>query len=358
MSFLGDLIGSIGGERPPAPPVQSIKPPQRPAINNSPSQSVVSKSAPSTTSTARPVYKGTAGLGAQQQTGSLKRKAEEISSERPVKLPKSSLQSTSDREAQRLSKPSQNDSTPSTLSKTPNEPSSQSSQNASKPPTKPPARGSYAALMARAKDAQSSKGPSSIGLIKHQSTEKDKIKTSKLAERKRQQEQDKDKDKDKGRTLAGATSKPGMNGKVDPRRRSASPVKKADQPKIPRAPKPPLHGPPRKEAPPAYRGTMGQASKKSRDDVRTKSRSRQDEYLDTDEDEEDQYGYDDEPDYYSDASSEMMDAGFDDMDMEEREAARIAREEDAREMALENELKKAKEERKRKLAAMAKKHSK
>lgn len=357
MSFLGDLIGSIGGERPPAPPLQSIKPPQRPA-SNPPPQSTVSKSAPSTTSTARPVYKGTAGLGAQQQIGSLKRKAEEISSERPVKLPKSSLQSTSDREAQKPLKPGANDSTPSTLSKPQPESSSQAAQNASKPPTKPPARGSYAALMARAKDAQSSKGPSSIGLIKHQSTEKDKIKTSKLAERKRQHEQDKDKDKDKGRASAGPTSKLGANGKVDPRRRSVSPVKKADLPKVPRAPKPPLHGPPRKEAAPAYRGTMGQAPKKSKDDVRTKSRSRYDEYLDTDEEDEDQYGYDDEPDYYSDASSDMMDAGFDDMDMEEREAARIAREEDARELALENQLKKEKEERKRKLAAMAKKHSK
>lgn len=358
MSFLGDLIGSIGGERPPAPPLQSVKPSPRPASNNPPSQSIVSKSAPSTTSTARPVYKGTAGLGAQQQTGSLKRKAEEISSERPVKLPRSSLQSTSDREVQKPLKSGPNELTSSTLSKTAIDSPSQSAQNATKPPAKPPARGSYAALMARAKDAQSTKGPSSIGLIKHQSTGKDKIKTSKLAERKRQQEQDKDNDKDKGRGPAGATSKPVANGKVDPRRRSVSPVKKVGLPKVPQAPKPPLHGPPRKEAAPAYRGTMGQAPKKSKDDARTKSKGRYDEYLGTDEEDEDQDGYDDEPDYYSDASSDMMDAGFDDMDMEEREAARIAREEDARELAFENQLKKEKEERKRKLAAMAKKHSK
>lgn len=352
MSFLGDLIGSIGGERPPAPPTQVSQPPSRPLNTNQPPQSNVSKSAPSTPSTARPVYKGTAGLGAPQQGVSLKRKAEDISTERPVKLPKPNLQSISDLGPQ---KPSKTDANNLIASKSSIEPPSQSSQNASKVPTKPPAKGSYAALMARAKDAQSTKAPSSIGVIKHQATEKEKIKTSKLAERKRQEQE-----KDKSR--ASATTQPSKvpaNGKADPRRRSTSPVKKGDAPKLAKAPKPPLHGP-RKETAPAYRGTMNQAPKKTRDDPRAKARSRQDEYLDTDEDEdsEDQYGYDDEPDeYYSDASS-VMEGGFDDLEMEERRALQAAKDDDARELALENKLKKEKEDRKRKLAAMAKKHSK
>lgn len=351
MSFLGDLVGSIGGERPPAPPTQPIRPPSRPASTNAPSQTSVSKSAPSTPSTARPVYKGTAGLGAPQQAGSLKRKAEEISSERPVKLPKTNLQNASDREAHKLSKPEPNSPV---LTKAPHEPSVQSTQNASRPPAKPPAKGSYAALMAKAKESQSTKGPSSIGVIKHQATEKEKVKTSKLAERKRQ-----DQEKDKGRSPA-TTQQPkaaAANGKIDPRRRSASPVKKGDGPKVAKAPKPPLHGP-RKETAPAYKGTIGQAPKKSREEFRAKGRHRNDEYLDTDEDEDEaQYGYDDEPDeYYSDASSDM-EGGFDDLEQEERRALQAAKDDDAKELALENKLKREKEERKRKLAAMAKKHS-
>lgn len=354
MSFLGDLIGSIGGDRPPAPPAQVTRPPTRPINTNPPAQPNVSKSAPSTPSTTRPIYKGTAGLGAPQQGLSLKRKAEDVSSERPVKLSRTNLQSTSDNGSQ---KPSRTESYNQTASKPLVESSSQSAQNATKPPAKPPAKGSYAALMARAKDAQSTKGPSSIGVIKHQATEKEKVKTSKLAERKRQ---DQEKEKDKGRaTAASQSSKAPANGKTDPRRRSASPVKKGDVPKMAKAPKPPLHGP-RKETAPAYRGTMNQAPKKSRDDFRAKGRNRNDEYLDTDEDEddEDQYGYDDEPDdYYSDASS-VMEGGFDDLEMEERRALQAAKDDDARELALENKLKREKEERKQKLAAMAKKHSK
>lgn len=104
---------------------------------------------------------------------------------------------------------------------------------------------------------------------------------------------------------------------------------------------------------------MGQAPKKSRDDTRQRYRNRSDQYLGTDEeDDEDGYGYDDDGDeYYSDESSDM-EGGFDDLEMEERVALKAAKDDDARELALENKLKREKEERKRKLAAMAKKHGK
>ncbi|ORY62233.1 uncharacterized protein BCR38DRAFT_437914 [Pseudomassariella vexata] len=59
-------------------------------------------------------------------------------------------------------------------------------------------------------------------------------------------------------------------------------------------------------------------------------------------------GYSREYDYASDASSDM-EAGLSDIDVEERKAEYIAREEDRREKALEEKLKREKEERKRRL---------
>lgn len=88
--------------------------------------------------------------------------------------------------------------------------------------------------------------------------------------------------------------------------------------------------------------------------------SRRDRYEDEYDDEMDDfidYDEDDEPDrrgggydgYDSDASSDM-EAGMSDIDVEERRAEILAREEDRREQALEEKLKREKEERKRRLA--------
>ncbi|KAJ9658004.1 hypothetical protein H2198_003973 [Neophaeococcomyces mojaviensis] len=342
MSFLGDIVSSIGGEKAPAPP---IKPPSRPASTNAlTAPLVVPKSAP-VAPPARPIYKGTANAAAPQQGNSLKRKAEEISTERPVKLPKPSLQSISDRDVQKPSRLNSVD-TKSPISPKPTDDVSPSTAtpNAAKTSAKPPQKGSYAEIMARAKEAQQSKIPSQIGMITHKPTEK--IRTSKLAERKRE-------DQEKGKIPPpGQAPKANTNGKVDPRRRSTSPVKKGDPAKpakIPKAPQPPLHAP-------AYKGTMGQTPKKSREEARSTKSSRNDEYLGTDEeDEDDSDGYGGGgDDYYSDASSDM-EGGFDDVEAEERAALRAAKEDDAREIALENRLKKEKMDRKQKLVAMAQK---
>lgn len=71
-----------------------------------------------------------------------------------------------------------------------------------------------------------------------------------------------------------------------------------------------------------------------------------DDFIDYD-DEEDEYGGGPRYDYASDGSSDM-EAGLEDIDGEERMAERIARQEDIKEQQLEQRLKMAKEERKRK----------
>jgi hypothetical protein len=91
-------------------------------------------------------------------------------------------------------------------------------------------------------------------------------------------------------------------------------------------------------------------------------RKRQDEYLGTDEedvsDDMDGYGEGEEDGYGSDASSDM-EAGLDDMDAEEQRALRAAKDEDARELALETRLKREKEQkRKQALQALADKRKK
>jgi hypothetical protein len=77
-----------------------------------------------------------------------------------------------------------------------------------------------------------------------------------------------------------------------------------------------------------------------------------DEYLGTDEEEEGDYGAGDYDGYYSD-SSEDMEAGFDDVNLEEKTALRIAQRDDEDELRMETLAKKAKLERQQKLAALA-----
>jgi len=200
--------------------------------------------------------------------------------------------------------------------------------------------------MARAKQAQDEKAQQSqVGMIKHQPTQREKI--SKVAERRRQEEEKAKVIKDK------TTGRPTPNGRPQIKSRSASPAKKTDLPKNPRAPRPPLHAPPSS----SYKGTMGKPpSRPSKPPLGR--RQKYDDYLGTDEEDasDDMGGYgEDEPeDYGSDASSDM-EAGAFDLDEEESRALRAAKEEDAKELALENQLKREKEERRKRLMAMANK---
>lgn len=107
--------------------------------------------------------------------------------------------------------------------------------------------------------------------------------------------------------------------------------------------------PPKAPEGPSYRGTAGLPGRGG-NDRRAHGKRRRDEYLGTDEEDEGEYaGYDD---YYSDASSDM-EAGFNDVAGEEDAALRSARMEDEKELAMEMAAKLAKQERQRKLAALA-----
>ncbi len=205
--------------------------------------------------------------------------------------------------------------------------------------TKPPPPGSFAALMAEAKTAQEQKAKSEVGLIKHQATAKVRLSKS---ERRKQEESE--------RTMKAKLGKqPQHNNKVEkkarlePKKRSESTYKGTAKPAAPMS---------------SYKGTAGLPSqhRSSSADLRHKggkSSSRYDEYLGTDEEDE---GDEDmvNDGYESDASSDM-EAGAFDVEEEESKALREARADDAREMALENKLKREKEERRRRLEALARK---
>ena len=198
--------------------------------------------------------------------------------------------------------------------------------------------------MARAKQAQEMKAQNQVGLIKHQATNRER--PSKLAERRRQ---DEEKEKAKA-SKEKATSRSTAAGKRD-KSRSASPAKKTDQPRIPKVARPPLHAPAS-----SYKGTMGIVSSRPKQQARKKQRH-YDEYLGTDEEDVSDvgdYGEGDEDDYGSDASSDM-EAGAFDIDEEESKALKAAREDDAKELALENQLKREKEERRKRLMGLANK---
>ena len=193
-----------------------------------------------------------------------------------------------------------------------------------------PAKGSYAELMARAKEAREQRAQQQVGVIKHQDTIKQK--PSKFAER-RKQEQEQAKTQKRGN---------GKQARQQPSR-SASPQKRDDSKDAKIA----------KSAPkPGYKGTMGIGAPRKKIHQGPAKKSKYDDYLGTDEEEDSDMDDDDQGGYDSEGSSDM-EAGFDDVEVEESRALRQAQEDDAREKALENQLKKDKEERRKKLVALS-----
>ena len=213
---------------------------------------------------------------------------------------------------------------------------------------KPPKKGSYAEIMARGQAAQKLMGQ--VGKIQHKKIEK--LPT--------QREREKAKLQKAGRIQKGLDprskfQKPGQlpvrdgrngmkeNGNV---KQEAVPEKKI------------------KKAALATTGYSGTARPKtagpSRSSVASSTMRRTDPYADrrgassrytyVSEEEEDE---EEEQDYESDLSD--MEAAAFEVDEEEEQAARIARKEDAEALAEENRLKREKEEKRRKLMAMAKK---
>lgn len=208
--------------------------------------------------------------------------------------------------------------------------------------TKVPLPGSYAALMAEAKAAQEQKAKSEVGLIKHQATSK--VRLSKSEKRKREDEE---------KTMKTKLGKqPQHNNKVQKRARLDVSKRPESSYKGTAKPAPQMS---------SYKGTAGLPSqhRPSSADARRnagKKSTRYDEYLGTDEEDEGEGTEVAEMDdgYGSDASSDMEADAFD-VEEEESRALREARADDAKEMALENKLKREKEERRRRLEALAKK---
>lgn len=320
MSFLGNIVGSIGdGKAPPPPPQQSNKPANTGMLRAN-TATVKPTSRPSTPSQSSGVKR----KAEDNATTANQRSMKPVSTgngistvRRPAAPPLNAPRPQSEKapvpriQTEKLAKPA------------PARPSPTTGTSSPKPA---PTKGSFAELMARAK-AQDPK--QKIGVITHtKSAPKEKL--SKRAEQ-RKAEDDK---------LRKEKSGNGGGRKPDSRR-SASPVKKGVQEgRVSKAP-----------TKPTYKGTMGKST--GRDQPRKETKRRYDEYLGTDEEDNsdvDQDDYDEEGYESSD-----MEGGFDDLEVEEQSAMRQAKADDARELALENQLKREKEARRRRLMDLANK---
>jgi len=336
MSFLGDIVNSIGSGKAPTPP----KPVSRP-ISANPQRLAVDAGKPG----ARPGFPTL-----PSPLNGTKRKAEDDSVKIPEKHtrpnPNPGLTGTVNRRtaAPPLNAPKPSADKVAPASKPKVDTIIATSKAGTTPPVTPtasnaktPAKGSYADIMARAKQAQEAKSQNQVGMIKHQATNREKV--SKLAERKKQEEEKARAAKEK------PTARPAKSARTE-KGRSVSPAKKSDQPRAPKIARPPLHAPST-----GYKGNMGMSASKPRLPPGRK-KSRYDEYLGTDEEEDSEAEIEGEGDYDSEASSDM-EAGAFDIDEEERFATRAAREDDARELLEEQKLKREKEERRRRLMSLA-----
>lgn len=201
--------------------------------------------------------------------------------------------------------------------------------------------------MLKAKEVQE-KAPK-VGLLKHQAVPKEKLSK---AEKKRRVMEAMAKEKEARLAKKSAsTSSPSAATKASGKPGEGSSIKRRETEEI-------SYKGTARPMQPAYKGTAGLPSRHSaggrgRAEPRRSRPSRLDEYLGTDEEDEGDY-YDDYDDYYSDDLSDM-EAGLEDVEREEEEALRAAKQEDEEDIRREMEAKKAKMERKKKLAALASK---
>ncbi|KAL4914714.1 hypothetical protein BDW62DRAFT_189902 [Aspergillus aurantiobrunneus] len=332
MSFLDSVLLSIETGKPN--PIPTSSPAPSPAVSSSNSKPETRKP----NSVVRPV---TAERKNGVSTGT-KRKAEEP-------LPRTQKPGTQiparPTPVKPANTPAPSNPRPAATSKSTKPSTSNNSSTPRKTPpvsSKPPPKGSYAELMAKAKAAQQN-APTQIGMFKHQSAPKEKL--SKM-ERKRRLMEVQAKDKDtKQAQKAGAssgvptTARPG-NAKPARKRELQEPTYKGTARPTPSQPE--------------YRGTANLPSRNGdrRSQFRSNKRSRMDEYLGTDEEDEGEYA-DDHDDYYSESSD--MEAGLDDVEDEEAAALAAARREDEEDMRAEAAAKQEKLERRKKLAMLASK---
>ncbi|KAI4177935.1 MAG: hypothetical protein LQ343_000019 [Gyalolechia ehrenbergii] len=238
-----------------------------------------------------------------------------------------------------LAVPYRGTSRPSPTSTSPNTPNTDASKAA-------PKKGSYAEIMARA----SANNKPSVGVIKHKPKETISAKKEILMRKKGILPKGKGEHKEARDGSHGRDKDSILPSSSNPKS-SAMPGKKPLQPNY--------KGTAALKPQPAYKGTMKPRSsiadtarrKNSRDD-RSRSNStnphRRGKDYESEEDDDDI----DEQDFYSD-ESDGMEAGFSDVEEEETAAMRAARKEDEEQLKIENQLKKEKEDRKKKLAAMA-----
>ncbi len=237
-------------------------------------------------------------------------------------------------------------------------------------PKAPPKKGSYAEIMARAKATETPK--SAVGVIRHRPKEAVSMKKEILMQKKGLKKKPSPDPKDGVRRIMPAngtgpqaTTKAGAKNSAEsrPRRKTLSP--------------PAYRGTAAPIKPqPSYKGTMkpatspktlsvGRKNPAIADDRLARSRStsmgrradRSNRYLSEDEedilDEEDEPGDDDREGGY-DESSDDMEAGFSDVEEEETLAAKTAKKEDEEQLRIELQMKREKEERKKKLEQLAK----
>ena len=203
---------------------------------------------------------------------------------------------------------------------------------------KAPKKGSYAEIMARA-NATQSKAPV-IGVISHKPKDQMPISYKKELKMKKKALKNKKlgiKTNDRPSSSGSLSSSPAP-GTTDAKKHPELTYKGTAKPPKPQ---------------PTYKGTMAPTSSAVPKSTRLKpSKPRYDEYAATDEDDLDDI---EEDEYGSEEESDDMEAGFSDVEQEESAAAKAARKEDEEEAKLEAKLKTEKEERKRRLAEMAKK---
>lgn len=219
-------------------------------------------------------------------------------------------------------------------------------------PAKPPKKGSFAEILARAKVAQATLGK--VGKIQHKAIEKG------LSKRERQELKEYEL---QSHRVSKKSSRPGVRTHVRDVQNGARESSGKVSSKAPAIPEKKI-----KKAALATTGYTGTArpnpaavksSKpipQSRATVKAghgrSSSSRQDPYARENKEEEDEEE-EEEEDYYSDASSDM-EADVFEVDEEEERAARIARKEDEEALREEARHQRVKEEKRRRLTALAK----
>lgn len=227
---------------------------------------------------------------------------------------------------------------------------------AAQDPAKAPKKGSFAEIMARAK--ANKEAPQAVGVIKHQAKDKNALsnkkelllqKKGKLGKANSRAPNGHSRNSSGDMSSGSASKLPGKNGTGTGKKVPQVAYRgTAQKPVIPRPQ-------------PTYRGTMGlgtpaAASGPKKPPNRTQngrdigSRRQQEYYSEEEEEsemeEEDEGGYSEESD---------MEAGFDDVEIEETTATKLARKEDDEEARMEAELKRQKEARKKRLQELAKK---